>query len=102
MYITINTQKAMLKDNPYLEPELYKYYIRNTIGNYWSNTKEISLSYGQFAKELIRDKKTTIEQQTINTLVHEFIHKWLHKELNIKVCVAFDNIAPRLEEYGMW
>ena len=107
--ITVDTKKAMIKDNPYVEPNLYKYYIRNTAGNFWSDANLISLSYGQFFKELCIKKNESIELQTAKTLSHEVLHYILLKEQNIKVCVALDkedengiSFAEKLQEYGVY
>ena len=100
--LTVNTREAILKDDPYVNPDLYKYYIRDTAGNYWDEAILISLSYGQFAKQLCIDKNESIETQTCKTISHEYIHHWLHQEVNIKVCAQFDNIAESLEPYGVW
>jgi len=102
--ITVNTKKALELDNynRNIPDNLYKYYIKNTAGNYWTNTDLISLSYGQFAKQLCTDKKELIETQTCKTISHEIVHRVILGQTNIKVCIAFDNIAESLESYGVW
>ena len=100
--ITVNTKEALLTEEPYVEPNLYKYYIRNTAGNYWIDSDLISLSYGQFAKQLCTDKNESIELQTCKTIIHETVHRVIYGQTNIKVCIAFDNIASSLQEYGLW
>ena len=100
--ITVNTKKALLTEEPYTEPNLYKYYIRNTAGNYWNDSDIISLSHGKWSKEQCKKNHETIEQQVCRTIVHETVHRVIYGQTNIKVCVAFDNIARSLEEYGLW
>ena len=107
--ITVNTKKAMLSDNPYVEPNLCKFYVENTAGNYWIESDLISLSYGKFAKELCIEKNESIEIQSCQTISHEVVHRWLLENFNIKVCVAFDKedkngltFAEKLKEYGVW
>jgi len=100
--ITVNTKKALLKEEPYVEPNTYKYYIRNTAGNYWVDSDLISLSHGKWSKEQCKKNHETIEQQVCRTITHEIVHRVIYGQTNIKACVAFDNIAPSLQEYGLW
>lgn len=107
--ITVNTKKAMLKDNCYREPSLYKDYIEYTAGNLWTKANLISLSYGQFFKDLCKKNHESIESQTAKTLSHEVLHYVLLKEQNIQVCVALDNedengisFAEKLKDYGVY
>jgi len=100
--ITVNTKKAMLQEHPYAEPNTYEYYIRNTAGNYWIDSDLISLSHGKWAQEQCDKNNETIEQQVCRTITHETVHRVIYGQTNIKACVAFDNIAPSLKEYGLW
>lgn len=107
--ITVDTKKAMLSDNPYVEPSLYRFYIKNTAGNYWTESDLISLSFGKFTQELCDKKNESLEIQVCKTISHEVVHRILLAEHNIKVCCAFDNedkngisFAEKLKEYGVW
>ncbi len=100
--ITVDTKKAMLEDDPYVNLSLCNWYIENTAGNYFFDIDVISLSYGKFTKELCEKKNESIELQTCKTISHEIVHRVIFEQTNIKVCAAFDNIAEKLEPYGVW
>jgi len=100
--ITVNTKKAMLEENPYQDPNFYKYYIKNTAGNFWVDSDLISLSHGKWSKEQCKKRHETIEQQVCRTITHEVVHRVIYGQTNIKTCAQFDNIARSLEEYGLW
>lgn len=102
--ITVNTKKALLTENPHLDSDnnLYKYYVKNTAGNYWIDSDLISLSHGKWSQEQCDKNNETIEQQVCRTITHEIVHRVIYGQTNIKVCAQFDNIAPSLQEYGLW
>lgn len=107
--ITVDTKKALLSEHPYVEPNLYRFYVENTAGNYWVDSDLISLSFGKFAQELCDEKNESLEIQVCKTISHEVVHRVLLVEHNIKVCCAFDNedkngisFAEKLKEFGVW
>ena len=100
--ITINVKQTIQEDNPYVNENLYKWYIENTAGVYWYDLDKITLSYGKFTKELCKKKNESLELQVCKTISHETVHRVILGQTNIKVCVAFDNIARALEPYGVW
>jgi hypothetical protein len=100
--ITVNTKKAVLTEHPYTEPNLYKYYIKNTAGNYWIDSDLISLSHGEWSKQQCAQTFECIEKQVCRTITHETVHRVIYGQTNIKTCCAFDNIARSLQEYGLW
>jgi len=102
--ITVNTKKALLTENPHLDSDndLYKYYIKNTAGNYWIDSDLISLSHGEWSKQQCKKNNECIEVQICRTITHEIVHRVILGQTNIKVTVAFDNIAESLAEFGVW
>lgn len=95
--------KVSYKDiNPSISDNYAQRLIDDNIAVFFSELDIIVLSYGDFAKGLLKKYNRTIEKQTCITISHEIIHWILYNDLNIKVCARFDNIAKSLAEYGVY
>lgn len=87
---------------PSASPNFIKHEIEENAGVFYPDINITILSYGDFTKRLLKKYNRTIEKQTCKTISHEIIHWILFNDLNIKVCAKFDNIAEKLNDYGVY
>ena len=95
-------QLSFKKIYPDFNSSFIKGMINAKAGVYYPDDNIIVLSYGDFTKGLLKKYGRTIEKQTCKTISHEVMHWILFNDLNIKACGKFDNIAKKLNDYGVY